>query len=106
MQYGLETFDKNGVSNNTGWFISSGKLIYLDVGVTNAVYTFEERQSMQLKFIYLSYMNMASSSNGQYRKVYVSNNSIIVEPANKPTAGFGSFLATGAYILAYFRKLQ
>lgn len=105
MKYGLETFDKNGVSNNTGLFISSGKLIYLDAGVTNAVYTFEARQSMQLKFIYLSYMNKAFSSNGQYRKVYVKNNSIIIEPANKPSGKFGDYFASNAYILAYFKAV-
>lgn len=104
MRYGLETFDKNGVSNNTGFFISSGKLIYLDEGVNSAVFPFEVREGMQLKFIYLSYMNKAFSSNGQYRKVYVKNNSIIIEPA-KPSGKFGDYFASNAYILAYFKAV-
>lgn len=106
MRYGLETFDKNGISNNTGLFISSGKLIYLGEGVDRAVFPFKVRDGMQLKFIYLSFINKSNLGYKKYRKIYVSNNSIVVEPAERPYWTYHQCSATGAYILVYFRRIK
>lgn len=105
MKYGLETYDKNGISNNTGFFISSGKLIYLEEGVNSAVFPFEVREGMQLKFIYISYITKSKSRPNKYRKIYVANNSIVVEPAREPFWTYHQSWAVGAYIFAYYRRI-
>lgn len=102
MKYGLETFDKNGVSNNTGFFITSVRFIYLDHSITNAQYSFEPKEGMQLKFIYIRCNNIPQNANVQYRKVYSLNNSIIVEPAPKRPTNAYDDLRTGGYIMAYY----
>lgn len=102
MKYGLETFDKNGVSNNTGFFVTSVRFIYLDHSIKNATYPFEPKEGMQLKFLYIRTNNIPTSATVQFRRIYSKDNSIIVEPSpNRPTDAYGS-LRTGGYIMVYY----
>lgn len=104
MQYGIETFDARGVSNNSGFFISSGRLIFLPEGMDSAVYNFEYRQGMQLGFLHITYVNVNSPKRPKYRKIYVANNSIVIEPVYNPNFGDSKQkIAVGAYLFVYYK---
>lgn len=102
MQFGLETFDENGRSNNTGFFISSVKFIFLDHDTLNATYQFESKDGMQLKFLYIRTDKVPGKETYKYVSIRLSGNSIVVTPAPKrPTDAYGS-LRTGGYLMVYY----
>jgi len=101
MAFGFGTWDANGNYNNTG-LVPVNILGYYRIGenTLNASYAFSVPAGYSLKFLVMP----DSSSDGtgdNRRRIYVSGNSVIVEPAANNVSGTDRFPLNAMYIMGY-----
>lgn len=101
MAWGFGTWDANGVDNNTG-LVPVNALGYYRIAenVLNATYSFTVPSGRTLKFIAMPDSNTDGTGNNR-RRIYVSGNNVIVEPAANNVSGVDRFPLNAMYILGY-----
>ncbi|MDH2066897.1 hypothetical protein [Pantoea sp. GD03673] len=101
MAYGFGTWDASGNYSNNG-LIPVNILGYfrIDENILNATFNFSIPAGFTLRFVVMP----DSSTDGvgdNRRRIYVSGNSIIVEPAPNNVSGTDRFPLNAMYIMGY-----
>ncbi|QXG07659.1 hypothetical protein [Erwinia phage Snitter] len=101
--FGFGTWDGNGNYNNTG-LVPVNVLGYVQIpeGVTSASYAFNVPSGYSLAFVVMPNSNTDGTGDNR-RRIYVSGNQVIVQPAPNNVSGTDRYPLNQMFILGYAR---
>ncbi len=101
MSYGFATWDGSGNYNNNGLqAVNVVGYVRIDENTLNATFTFNLPTGTSLRFLVMPDSSTDGTGDNR-RRIYVSGNAVVVEPAPNNVAGTDRFPLNAMFIMGY-----